>query len=652
MNEHGFSRRNWLEELLIGVFTVKYIMVLSKYKKHDFPVVFQQDWYKRVKCNDASLLNYNLLFKRALIDSDTVYFNSSNNQRKDLNKNHIIENAKKYFGSYGYSEGEYTRKYSTDDIGRLFYKIIIKIIFPIIFEAGMDMDDDISHRYKNIKERITYLFSNPDLDDFFYIDARNQDIEKIIDYDLMGDDSKADIAIPIETSFMTLVTVIHWYNTSVDITIKPADYDFKVWSERTDLSLDELMEKWIKYPYNPKAHFEKPWDPSRDRFDENIEQGKNCPITTTEIKHFEVLPLYIFFITNSRFFKKCSSYKEMKDVIIERLKKTILSKHDTEFYSYYKSVADEIKEMISIIKSADINRMIEHDKESYTEIVRHFNLEPKELYKSCSFNRKNDIEIIDEIYNMLEKAIYSFASNIKNKSRSLVIEFKDRIPSTTIKHLMDTIDNYINDNRFIESIQMLDDRLKEDRDKYYPEKPKTKGSSFLDSLNTIIPPEENYLKYLKVALQEFYDCLNDDNNDECQLNTEEEVVASENSKEKDYFKKLIDEQIELLKKPLIGYLKSKYKMIMYIYGKGAQFTKADYNEYDKLKIQLSKTICLSTPFYDSLIEIDKKLKELIDANAEINDDVFNTIIETNLCNFKQSLYSYYKINDEDHNEKV
>lgn len=54
----------------------------------------------------------------------------------------------------------------------------------------------------------------------------------------------------------------------------------------------------------------------------------------------------------------------------------------------------------------------------------------------------------------------------------------------------------------------------------------------------------------------------------------------------------------------------------------------------------------------SLIEIDNELKELIDANTEINDDVFNTIIETNLYNFKQSLYSYYKINDEDHKEKL
>lgn len=643
------SRKRWLEELLMGVFSVKHVKLIYEENGNLFPIIYDKGWFQYAKCTANYYKNYAHLFKRALLDSDTVYYSDNYKRKENIDRDHIIENAKRYFCSFGYSEEKYTVKYSTNDISRLLYKIIINEILPIIFEAGKDIDEDITDRFNKEKERIYCLFSMPDLDDLFYIDARNRDIDKIIDYDLREDEFKADIAIPIDTSGMSLGLLIPWQKNAVEIITKPADSGLKVWSERTDLSLDELMEKWIKYPYVPEAHFDKPWNPFFDSFVEEKEHRQYCPITRTEIKHFGILSRYVFFVTNSCYFKECSSYAEMKLVINKRLRDTLSNEHDTEFYSYYKSIADEIKEMVSIIRSVNIKLLIEHNKENYAEIVKHFNLDPDLLYTSCSFDRKNESEIIDAIYNVLEKAIYDFAIRIDNNCQLLGKEFKKRI---NINQLMNTIENCITDESFIESICMLDDNLNEDRDRYYPIRKKSTGSSFLDTFNKAFSPKENYLKYLKDTLKKFYDCLNDNNINECRLNTEEETVDSENFGKKDGLKKHIDEQIELLKEPLTVYLKSQYKMIMFINGEGNQFTKANYNEYDKLRIELLEYYYGFTQLYQHLLNMDKELKKLIDASAEINNDIFNAIIKNALCNFKHSIYSDLRIKDEDHKEIV
>ena len=640
------SRKSWLEELLIGVFTVKHVKLLAEENGKLFPIVYEKGWFQYAKCTQKYFKNYAHLFKRALLDNDTVYYSDNYNKKEKIDRDHIIENAKTYFSSFGYSEWEYTVKYSHNDIGRLFYKIIIKEILPIIFESGQDIEADITDTYNEKKERLHCLFSTPDLDDLFYIDARNRDIDKILDYGLMEDESKADIAIPIDTSGLHLGLLMPWQKNAVEIVTKPADSDYKAWSERTDLSLDELMEKWIKYPYDPKAHFDKPWNPFLNAPVERLAQREYCPITHTEIKRFGVLSRYVFFVTNTRFFEKCSSYDEMKLVINERLKKTISDEYDINFYAYYKSISDEIREMVSILFSADMKLLIAHDKESYKEMVEHFNLDPDLLYKSCSFERTDEDEIIDAVYNILEKAIYDFATRIDNNASSLVKEFKKRMNTT---HLINTIENYINDDSFIESIRILDDNLKEKRDKYYPVRKKATGSSLLDAFNTVFSPEENYLQYLKNALQKFYDCLKANVSDESQVqfNNKEESTVSDDASKKNTFKENIDQAIELLKAPILVYLKTQYTMLQYINGDDVQFTMSNYNDYDRLRTELLEYMYGLFPFYHHLLDIDKQLKELFDARTDINDDIYNSIIESNLCNYKRMLYSKYGISDAD-----
>ena len=150
------SRKSWLEELLIGVFTVKHIKLLDEENGNLFPIIYEKGWFQYAKCTANYYKNYTRLFKRALLDNDTVYYSDTYNMKENIDRDHIIENAKRYFSSFGYCEDKYTVQYSTNDIGRLFYKIIINEIFPIIFEIGHDIDEDITDKY--YKKRKDMLF--------------------------------------------------------------------------------------------------------------------------------------------------------------------------------------------------------------------------------------------------------------------------------------------------------------------------------------------------------------------------------------------------------------------------------------------------------------------------------------------------------------
>ena len=93
-------------------------------------------------------------------------------------------------------------------------------------------------------------------------------------------------------------------------------------------------------------------------------------------------------------------------------------------------------------------------------------------------------------------------------------------------------------------------------------------------------------------------------------------------------------------------------MLQYINGNDVQFTMSDYNDYDRLRTELLEYMYGLFPFYHHLLDIDKQLKELFDASANINDDIYNMIIETNLCDYKRMLYSKYGIKDEEFNQSL
>ena len=178
MNDKKVTRIAWLDELLTNIFTAKHVKLSEveylNNKKVISPVCYGKGWFQNFKCTDSCHINYKSLIKRALIDTDTLFLKDGKN-KKGIDRQRIIENAKLYFRSYGYDDEKYRIKYSLNCIALLFYRIIITEIFPTIFELGHDINEDITDKYIKQKERIGYYFANADLDDFLYADAKNKE---------------------------------------------------------------------------------------------------------------------------------------------------------------------------------------------------------------------------------------------------------------------------------------------------------------------------------------------------------------------------------------------------------------------------------------------------------------------------------------------
>lgn len=652
------TRKTWLEELVTGLFEAKHVKIDNVYLNDDCvydAVVYEKGWLQSVDCTGKYCKNYSMLFKRALLDDDTVFYTDAYNVKPDYNKRRIIENTKRYFKNYGFDEEKYTVNYSLNDVGRLFYKIIMTEIVPIIFEIGKDMKEDISDRYSKQLERIKCLFSAPDLDDLFYINAQNKDIDIILDYELYSDKKKADIAIPIDTSHLCLRLVMPWQKNAVEIVTKPADAQFRAWSERTDLSLDELMEKWVKYPYDPEGMFVKPWDPWLDGFAEKSEQRKYCPITNTEIKYCYVLSRYVFFVTSKRFFEKCSSYSDMKTLINERLSKTLLEDSCGKVYSYYRSIAEEIEEMIGIISSVNMEQMIEHSKDYYRDIVSHFNLDPDLTYASCAFDIENKDDIIDAVYNIFEKVIYNFAMRIDNNFDELAKNLKKYLTPSSIARHMNVVANYIEDKQLAKYIQLIDNKLEDKDNKIFSPIKNKNDKSMIAKLSYVIAPEDNYLQCLKKALVKYRDSLIGDLSEEEIKLHKDQSEANNQTKEKntykntEYIRKLkesIDNEIENIRKPLKVYLQSHYDIIRQLTGNAEKNDTVDFESYYKLRTELFSFNFNLTPFYPCLLKMEQELKALVNTSDELSSEKLNSVIDSNLSNFKMELYSIYNFSDE------
>lgn len=646
------TRKTWLEELVTGLFDAKHVKIDNVYVND--AVVYEKGWLQSVDCTGKYCKNYSMLFKRALLDDDTVFYTDAYNVKPDYNKRRIIENTKRYFKNYGFDEEKYTVNYSLNDVGRLFYKIIMTEIVPIIFEIGKDMKEDISDRYSKQLERIKCLFSAPDLDDLFYINAQNKDIDVILDYELFGDKKKADIAIPIDRSNLDLRLVMPWEKSAVELVTKPANTQFRAWSERTDLSLDELMEKWVKYPYDPEGMFVKPWDSWLDGFSEKCERKKYCPITNTAIKYFDVLSRYVFFVTSKQFFAKCSSYSDMKVLINERLKETLLLDSDGKIISYFRSIADEIEEMIRIISSVNIDQMIEHSKDSYKEIVLHFNLDPDLAYASCAFDLKNEEDIINSVYNILEKVIYDFAMRIENSCDELAKNLKEYLSKIKFDRHMNVVTNFIEDKQLAGFIQKIDTKLDDNDNKIYTPRNNKDDKSMITTLSYVFFPEDNYLRCLKKALEKYHDSLNKPSSEEDMKLLQDQPEANNETKVKyvynspEYNRRMkedIDNEIGRLREPLKAYLQDHYYIIRKLTGKAEKNYVADLESYYKLRAELFSFEYIFTPLYPRLLEMEQEIKSLVNTGAELSNDNLNKIIDYNLSKYRMS-FSVYQNNDE------
>lgn len=647
------TRKKWLEELLEGVFGAKHVKIDSIFNNYEWigdSVVFAKGWLQSVKCTDTYHANYIKLMKRALLDDDTVYSSDCNKIKKNFNKQHVIDNAKRYFKNYGFYAEKYSANYSLNDLGRLFYKIILTEFFPIIFEIGKDMAEDISDRYCRQTERIKHLFAAPDLEELFYINAQNKDIDTIIDYDINEYDIKADIAIPVNTSSLNLGLVISWKKNAVEIVTKPADDQFCAWSERDKLSLDELMEKWVKYPYNPDDMFTKPWNPWLDGFLEKSDLKQYCSITKTEIKYCYILSHYIYFLTNKELFRKCSSYSDMKKLIIGRLKESLVQGYEGEIYSYYGSIVDEIEEMLGIISSVNMELMIEHSKDNYKEIISHFNLEPDLVYNSCAFKRDNENDIIDAVYQLLEQAIYDFAMRIDDNCNELVKNLKKYLPGNRIARHMNKIGEYANDEAHNKYIYLLDEKLQEKKGKYYTPRNNNHNKTMISNLINFFSPEDNYLKCLQMVLKKYYNCLQDKNDS---ITTGGQIEAKNKGVLADpefisSAKQEIDAKINGLRESLIVYLHSQYEMIMLITGKEAEQSCSDLEEYDKLRTALFTEKYARTLFYPFLLDMEKDLRALINEGTKFGTVHYSSVIDSNLERFKQKIYCDNHIDEYDY----
>jgi len=651
------TRKTWLEELLTGLFEVKHVKLDNVYLKNECvydAVVYDKGWLQSVKCTGKYCENYIRLFKRVLLDDETAFYNDANILKKGYNKRRIMENAKMYFKNYGFDEEKYSINYSTNDLGRLFYKIILTEIVPIVFEIGKNIEEDISDRYNKQLERIKSLFSAPDLDDIFYNNAQNKDVDVILDYELYGDKKKADIAIPIDRSNLNFRLVMPWKKNAVELTTKPANTQFRAWSERTDLSLDELMEKWVKYPYDPEGMFIKPWDSWLDGFSEKCERKKYCPITNTAIKYFDVLSRYVYFVTNKQFFAKCSSYGEMKLLINERIKETLLQDSDGKIYSYYRSIAEEIEEMIGLISSVNMDQLIEHSKDSYKEIVLHFNLDPDLAYASCAFDLKNEDDIINSVYNILEKEIYDFAMRIENSCDELAKNLKEYLSKIKFDRHMNVVTNFIEDKQLAEFIQQIDTKLEDNDNKIYTPRNNNDAKSMITKLNYVFSPKDNYLRCLKKALEKYCTSLKESSSEEDMKLSKDQPEANNESKVKYVYddpgynrrmKEDIDNEIGRLRKPLKAYLQNHYYIIRQLIGKAEKNDVADLELYYKLRAELFSFEYTFTPLYPRLLEMEQEIKSLVNTGAELSNDNLNKIIDYNLSKYRMS-FSIYQINDE------
>ena len=71
------TRKTWLEELVTGLFEAKHVKIDNVYLNDDCvydAVVYEKGWLQSVDCTGKYCKNYSMLFKRALLDDDSVFY--------------------------------------------------------------------------------------------------------------------------------------------------------------------------------------------------------------------------------------------------------------------------------------------------------------------------------------------------------------------------------------------------------------------------------------------------------------------------------------------------------------------------------------------------------------------------------------------------
>ena len=128
-----------------------------------------------------------------------------------------------------------------------------------------------------------------------------------------------------------------------------------------------------------------------------------------------------------------------------------------------------------------------------------------------------------------------------------------------------------------------------------------------------------------------------------------QTKAKNTSKNTEYIRKMkesIDNEIEDLRKPLETYLQSHYDIIRQLTGKADKNDAADFESYYKLRTELFSFNFTLTPFYPCLLKMERELKALVNTSDELSSEKLNSVIDSNLSNFKMELYSIYNFSDE------
>ena len=627
------TRKKWLDEILTAIFNTKNVNC-TEWSDGDWKIEFDRNSFKNTKCTATYWQKYKKIFELALVKNDVEYIKDNkilSQTKKDIyNKRAIIKNAAKYFEKFGFEEEKYASRYSYDEIGKAFFNIIDSEIIPVIFADGGDMDNFVNEKEYN---KCKAYFTGNLLDDALYLNAKNGDIQKIIDSDYV--ECECDIAIPIDSSDLYLY--LGWNNSCVRILKKIGNPEFKAFSERNDLYFHEITEKvGIKYLYDVDARFKYPFSKFCDGFLEKNNDYDYYTITKTIIPKMEQLSRYFFFITNKEKYIGVKNYDDFSEIIKERIKDTYETKFNADLVRYYDAISDEITEMLKIIFSLDFQHLIAHDKETYKEIADMFNLDSVVLYNSAKLLSDNEEETIDLIYNILEKVIIDFSNKIKSISARLSKEYIKYWSANHINKHIQKIEEYINKSDFSSNIELLDKALKENIYRYHNIDVFEKHGKNWKEINIWEADnyfEGNYLKLLKESLEMYRDCLNQKSESEKWF--DEKTESSETEKiVQDYIEKYpqtptmrenVNKKISVLRQICINYLKTFNDISRIIIDKEYKENSINLDEYMRWKRDIYQFSIYPHSFKECILKAENKIlqKDNNDKIEDIVDEIIN-----------------------------
>lgn len=510
MEENGnklVSRKHFLESILKEIYNRAKNVRWSKDDLH-YEIRVESGFFDQPTSDETKFKNYCKLFELTFC-SPLAEFQKIN--RKPFSREIAVKNAIRYLKTNNIEMPESLLLSSNkDELAILIYEVLSGYLAPVIFQVSVDKKQgekewgsaDIAEDFANACSRASLHCCGRETI-YTALNYQESSTEKVYDSSCLDSKCRHGLWVKVKEKLPEVIwdvpVAFVWkrkmntlQNTSVGTEIQTYE---KIVSHFFTADEIEIVEK-VKSSVN---HSDNSTMPLLGAY----------PITD-KIVSLEQFGAYEFFyftdLSQEWWREKYSHVKNMKEldsILRRRIKEEIKKRYSANQCEYYKSVIASIEDVLkrTLSNALTLKRLINRSNKQMSiceQILSDFSLDPALIMYHLSYISSKQDRIM-EAYNIIEKAIYTFADQLKLKGKMLAHEMHKYLDDKEIMLHRGEIYKYYHSALLTKAIQTQNmDVLR------YPDQ-------YIDEIKDI----SDYKRYsklfelLKNALKEYHEYLSE-----------------------------------------------------------------------------------------------------------------------------------------------